>query len=228
MLNNIKSKNKLKILELNVNSIISLDRRHQLNIFINEHNPDIFFLNETHLRSKHKINIRNYTFIRNQNNDEKYSGTAILAKNNLNIEIITLNQNFINLEHVIIKVALTNNKYVYCICIYINPIKPFHTPDLTALFHFLDLKNNLFVIGGDFNCRHPLLNDSTTNSFGTKFVRWLQRNNAAFNITMLNSSQPTYKNTSYLDLFLINSNLFNFPIQNQIIHTYPTFLIIMQ
>lgn len=109
---------------------------------------------------------------------------------------------------------------MYCICIYINHNRNIETTDLDKLFNTLDLRNNHFIIGGDFNCRHPFLNDNNTNQFGTRFINWFLSNDAEHNISILKSNTPTYKNISFLDFFLVNSKLFNF--QNQI-KTYNTF-----
>lgn len=222
MLNPIRTINKLKILELNVNSIISLQRRHELNRIIIQHNPDIFLLNETHLNNRHKINFKNYTLIK-RDSLTKDSGTAILVKSNIKIEIINIKHNFENLETVIIKVSLTQDKSVYCLSIYVNPNRSIHMPDFESLFKVLDLKNNSYIIGGDFNCRHQFLNDTIANSFGNKFTQWYFQNYSDYNITILNSDKPTYKNISYLDFFLISSDLIDGPLKKQKIETHPTF-----
>lgn len=54
----------LKILEINVNSLILLSRRHTLQTFINSQNPDIVLLNETKLNQRHKLYFDNFDLIR--------------------------------------------------------------------------------------------------------------------------------------------------------------------
>lgn len=51
---NIISK-ELKIIHVNVNSLIKISRRYELNNFIKNNNPDIVLLNETKLNNKHKL-----------------------------------------------------------------------------------------------------------------------------------------------------------------------------
>lgn len=45
----------LKIIHINVNSIIRLARRYELLNFLNKNKPDIVLLNETKLYKKHKL-----------------------------------------------------------------------------------------------------------------------------------------------------------------------------
>lgn len=100
-------------MELNVNSIVSLHRRHELNIFLKVNNPDILLLNETHLSPKHRLNFENYTFIRNDKINSKTTGSGILIKQHIKHNIIQTNDFILNLEHIIIKIRLTQNKFMY-------------------------------------------------------------------------------------------------------------------
>lgn len=95
--------------------------------------------------------------------------------------------------------------------------------DFEKLFNTLDLKNNHFIIGGDFNCRHPLRNDTCSNQFGSKFVNWYLNNQVEHNISILKSIIPTYKNISFLDFFLVNTKLFNFQNNSSTSKTYSSF-----
>lgn len=67
------SKN-LKIIQINVNSLISISRRYNLQQFINKHNPDILLLNETKLNSRHRLLFYNYIMIRKDRKDSKQGG----------------------------------------------------------------------------------------------------------------------------------------------------------
>ena len=61
---NMNNEQNLKIIAINVNSIISYARRASLVSFLEEHNPDIVLLNETKLNSKHKLCFENYNLVR--------------------------------------------------------------------------------------------------------------------------------------------------------------------
>lgn len=67
------SKN-LKIIQINVNSLISISRRYNLQQFINKHNPNILLLNETKLNSRHRLLFYNYIMIRKDRKDSKQGG----------------------------------------------------------------------------------------------------------------------------------------------------------
>lgn len=45
----------LNIIQINVNSLIRINRRYDLNNFIKTYNADLVLLNETKLNSKHKL-----------------------------------------------------------------------------------------------------------------------------------------------------------------------------
>ena len=55
----------IKIISVNVNSIVTNARRYNLLNFINKHEPDIVLLNETKLNSNHRISFEHYNIIRN-------------------------------------------------------------------------------------------------------------------------------------------------------------------
>ena len=54
----------LKIISINVNFIITNERRYNLVKFLEKHKPDIAFLNETKLNKSHKITFQEYEIIR--------------------------------------------------------------------------------------------------------------------------------------------------------------------
>lgn len=56
--------NKLYITQINVNSIITNERRVTLLDFLNEHKPDVTLLSKTKLNPVHKVIFEDYTFIR--------------------------------------------------------------------------------------------------------------------------------------------------------------------
>lgn len=101
----------LNIIHLNINSLITLSRRYDLNQFISYNNPDVVLLNETKLNSKHKIHFQNYCIIRNDRKDAKRGGgTAILIKSGIKYFNYTndIISKFVYLETTIIKITLKN------------------------------------------------------------------------------------------------------------------------
>lgn len=74
----------LKIIALNVNSIIRNKRKINLKLFIEKKNPDILLLSETKLNAQHKIQFIGYNTIRTDRpNSKQGGGTAIIIKNNI-------------------------------------------------------------------------------------------------------------------------------------------------
>lgn len=78
---NKKILKKLKIISINVNSIIKNQRRASLMNLINKQNPDIILLSETKLNKNHVITFTNYNVIRNDREEKNIGGgTAIIIK----------------------------------------------------------------------------------------------------------------------------------------------------
>ncbi|GFX02804.1 putative RNA-directed DNA polymerase from transposon X-element [Trichonephila clavipes] len=74
----------LSLCSWNANGL--LRRNAELRIFIEKHSPDIFLIQETHLRPSHNFNIANYTCHRNDrisDGPRTAGGTLILVKNSL-------------------------------------------------------------------------------------------------------------------------------------------------
>ncbi|KAI4473877.1 hypothetical protein M0802_015898 [Mischocyttarus mexicanus] len=68
----------LKIVSLNVNSLVSNYKRLALNNFLDCHNADIVMLNETKLNDKHVLYFENYNLIRDDRIRGIGGGTAII------------------------------------------------------------------------------------------------------------------------------------------------------
>ena len=68
----------IKIIEINVNSIITNERRFNLLKFIEKNDPDEVFLNETKLNKKHKISFQNYQIIRRDRPDAIQGGGSAI------------------------------------------------------------------------------------------------------------------------------------------------------
>lgn len=56
--------NSLKIIHINVNSIIKISRRYELQNFLSNNNPDIDLLNETKLNPRYNLCFNGYKMIR--------------------------------------------------------------------------------------------------------------------------------------------------------------------
>lgn len=74
-----KSK-KLKMISINVNSLVANQRRFNLKHFINKHKIDIALINETKLKNVRKVNFENYSIFRDDRIEGRGGGTAIVIK----------------------------------------------------------------------------------------------------------------------------------------------------
>lgn len=68
---------KLKIISINVNSIVKNQRRASLMQLIKAQNPDIIFLSETKLNNTHVLKFKDYNIIRNDRKAQHIGGIVI-------------------------------------------------------------------------------------------------------------------------------------------------------
>jgi exonuclease III len=175
--------NLIKIISLNVNSIIRLERRIALENLINKEKPDIILLNETKLNSTHKVQFTGYSFVRNDSKINAGRGTGILIKENLkfqkimNIKIDSCK----TIETTIIKVNRKNNKNLLVISAYAPPPKSNDSfiSDLNTIFENCGIVNNpdtYFVMAGDLNAKHTSWKNSNNETRGNNLKQWYENN----------------------------------------------------
>lgn len=151
-------KNSLKIVHWNCNAI--MNKIEDLITFINSVNPDIICLNEI----KCSINqgyeafnkISNYKYILKTRDSNKGGGVAIIIKNNIDAEEISIP---VNCEIAGIQIVINNQKTA--IFSLYNP--PTETLKVD-LFRFIENKYKNYLIVGDLNAKLGLLgNNSNIN-----------------------------------------------------------------
>lgn len=205
--NKTVSKN-LKIIQINVNSLISISRRYDLQQFLNMHNPDIVLLNETKLNPRHRLQFLNYNIIRKDRVHSKQGGgTAILVRDKLKYYSFSNNiiDSFEFLEACIIKIPMISNKNMYIISAYYpsgNNDSKFKT-DMFKLFDSLNLQNidNYYILAGDLNGRHPDWGNPSDNPKGNYLKQWLMENEIYFRCKFYASNSPSFpRSGSYLDV----------------------------
>ena len=199
----------LNVIIYNVQSIISHSKRIALNNFLNLHKPEFVFTSETRLKKKHIVSLNNYTIFRNDQVN-KNVGTAIIIKDNIKAERLSI-PNLKSLEITALAIQISNSESLLLISVY-NKC----SANLTDLKHDLDsllpiLSNYTYhIIGGDFNARHSLWNDSQNSPAGIAIVDWLQNNASSHNLCAISQPHPTFPRTgSTIDFFLASSNLVN-------------------
>ncbi|XP_075162727.1 uncharacterized protein LOC142235357 [Haematobia irritans] len=177
----------LKIIEINVNSLIQINRRINLQRFIDTHNPDIVLLNETKLNCKYKLYYEGYSIIRKDRpNSKRAGGTAILIKKSIKHKKFT--NNTLNslkcLETVIVRIPLSHNKFLFVISAYYpsGNNDPHFKNDLNTLFTAINALNtdNLYILAGDLNCKHKEWKNKENNTKGNILYDWV--NDSSINL----------------------------------------------
>lgn len=203
----------LKIVQLNVNSLISHERRHNLNQFLIMHKPHAALIAETNLHAKHKLNFKNYNFIRtNKPTAQNGRGTGILINAVLKYEEVnTYAWNLKSLETTAIILETVENKKYLVVSAYRPAGTVFNTSDLQTISDFANKQANCsLIIGGDFNARH--INWCNTNPCpsGNALAKWITQNAMQKQLRLVHSAMPTYYKgnySSYLDFYILSERV---------------------
>lgn len=195
--------NKLKIISINVNSMVTNQKRFSLYNILKSQNPDIVFLAETKLKQNHVIRFKEYNIIREDRSNKYGGGTAIIIRKNIayqKINTYDLRNNSI-LEHTIIKIKINPNSNLILIAAYATcgNQKEF-IPDLNNLFNQLKLncKKNYFILAGDLNAKHTNWLNPNNNPRGISLDRWLKENEFFTNQNYTTHNSP---HTLWVGLF---------------------------
>lgn len=209
-----------RICTFNVRSLVERSRRIDLSNLINCNNIDFAFIQETHLKSNHKVYLDNYNFIRDFTTQgvgiairKKYSFSKIIIPGisfpNIFIEIhISINNQ--------IKKILIGSIYIPC---NLNPSQ--FENGLTNIANFSRTFDAL-IIGGDFNSKNISWGDNFNNLNGNTFSNWLNIYSHSF--VRLCNDFPSFPNgCSFLDHFLLSSNIVDLIDPNFNVESLPTF-----
>lgn len=205
----------LKIIHINVNSLIKISRRYELDKFIKSNNPDIVLLNETKLNNKHKLFFENFILVRSdRKGDKRGGGTAILVRKEIKFNSISNNviASFKYLETCIIKIHTDSNNLIYIISAYYPPGNNDNSlkSELQKLFESLNLENhnNYYILVGDLNCKHTDWGNPVNNNKGTIMKDWLMNNDIRFRCNLFASVSPSYtRSNSYLDICIADHRI---------------------
>lgn len=204
--------NKFNVIQLNVNSIRSIWKRQELNIFLKKYKPQVLLLNETKLNSKHKVTFKNYNFIRNDRpNNQGGGGTGILVRKPIKYTVIGPPRDFKSIECTIINVPTKGHSLIIA-SIYVSKEKQYNidTKDLDLIFGLGHVNTDQFIFGGDFNSHHPLWLNNSTNTNGNSLYNWYLDNLDKYSITIkspLHPSRHLNDTHTYLDFFFTSSNI---------------------
>lgn len=200
----------LKIIQININSLVSKLKRHELAEFIRKNKPHILMLSETHLKTQHNVILEGYKIFRVDRNQTKCGGVAIAIVDWIECEFVEHNPPKCSLECCTIKIKMNNNKNLYICAIYRKPTTKIEKDDISSIFNIE--KNAEYVVGGDFNAKSPHWGGNVWCQNGREIYEWMQNNNEKYNVKIMATSNPTCHrstNGSFID-FAIASDKINF------------------
>lgn len=204
----------LKIISINVNSLITNQRRYVMLTLLNKETPDIVLLSETKLNKIHKIHFKNYSLIRQDRpNANQGGGTAILIKKPLKFKTILNDKitSFKILETTVIKIKVNNCENLFIISAYATKgnQKEFSN-EFNNLFKLLQLNKmeNYYIVAGDLNAKHISWKNQVNNTRGNFLRNWLDEKRIYYKTNFYSSELPSYPNGgSYLDICLADTRL---------------------
>lgn len=196
-----------KVAFINVNSLISLTKRHFLKNFIMNRGPDILLIAEHKLRPSHNFKIDGYTSFIQCRDNSGGGGTAILIKDNFRCIRIPISTGAI--ESCVVKVWNTTGSQIFFAALYCKPSADFRASDLQPLIN-LQSEGEVFI-GGDLNAKHPSWGGAETDTRGRALANFLLD---CPNFEIFSSDIPTRPNCrsgSFIDVFLRTPGL---PLEN--------------
>ncbi|CAK9799903.1 RNA-directed DNA polymerase from mobile element jockey [Anthophora quadrimaculata] len=201
----------INIIQINVNSIITNERRISLQDCINTHNPDILLLSETKLNQRHKIDFRNYTTIRTDRpNAKQAGGTAIIIKEEIAFKHVTT-QTTTCFESTIIEIKLQNAAKLYVVAGYAtSSCKKEFMIEFKQIFHQLELQNdtNYYILAGDLNAKHRSWDNVINNSRGISLNKWILENEIPYRISLYKTETPSFpKSGAFIDLCIADNRI---------------------
>lgn len=198
---------KLIVHNINVNSIATIAKRHYLSQHLIKYRPDAVLISETGLNKRHKVNFKNYNFIRSDKIGRN-RGTGILIASKFDYKIVS-NLNINSIENTAIQLNQVNGSKVLLVSIYANDSSNFD--ELEKIFRSSNIYDYI-VCGGDFNARHTSWSNYNVNPNGVKLYDWYQFNINIFDIALLHSLLPSrygHNSFSFIDLYIVTNNLIN-------------------
>ena len=194
--------NTLTILHSNIQSIISNQKRIELDNIIRNHKPDIISLNETFLKPTHSLEIEGFKIFRHDRLLRKGGGSALCVSSKLTGNIIEIDKNILIDEYVVGFLFKTISSEIAIFSIYSPP------SNMTInhkLFEFINSFKKI-IITGDLNAKSKLWYCHSDNQRGLELETLLSH----YNLHLLNNKSPTYKRgKSVLDLSICSNSLFS-------------------
>lgn len=178
------------------------NHRQEVEAFLSINKIDILLISETHFTSKSYFKINGYNLVNtNHPDDAAYGGTAILLKSNITFRIIDEFQEKY-LQSTVISVVCENCPLTIG-AVYFPPRFNLKQEDFTRFF---DKLGSRFIVGGDFNSKHPWWGSRLSNPKGNELYKCVRDKN----LSVISTGKPTYwpsdpqKIPDLLDFFIYN------------------------
>lgn len=184
----------VKVIFINVNSIVSRTRRHYIQNFTDEQKPDVLMMAEHKLSSTHKFELRGYKTYRQDRAKGKGGGTAVCVREGIKSERISVN--FVTMEGTVVRIKDQNGADVYMVALYQRPREVVNAADLNIIVDMIG--SSEAIIGADLNARHPAWGGGYANKGGRVLHEWLL---SCPTLDIRRSSAPT-RGLSFIDIFL--------------------------
>ncbi|GFY00858.1 putative RNA-directed DNA polymerase from transposon X-element [Trichonephila clavipes] len=168
--------------------------------FIDKHAPDIFLIQETHLRPEHSFKIPNYSCYRNDRTHPApgRGGTVILIKNCTSHYHVPTPLQFTGVELTLIMLAPIDHEPILIGSTYIPPVNDYFK-NLNAALDPIFNYNNMTILVGDFNAKHTSWGCTVSDTRGNRLHRYITNNN----IDVLAPPTPTRTAKSPLNSILL-------------------------
>jgi hypothetical protein len=173
----------LSIILWNANGI--LRRRNELEMFLHDERIDVALISESHLTSRSRLSIQGYRMYRSDHpNDASQGGTAIFIRSGLQHNVCPLSPPTERLQAAAVTIQLER--------LHINVAAVYCPPRFAlTMNHFQQLVAELgdhYIVGGDFNAKHPAWGSRLTTPRGRVLYRFLSERN----LRILSPLSPTY------------------------------------
>ncbi|GFV83592.1 probable RNA-directed DNA polymerase from transposon X-element [Trichonephila clavipes] len=191
-----------------------LRRNAELRIFIEKHSPDIFLIQETHLRPSHTFNIANYTCHRNDrisDGPRTAGGTLILVKNSLKHYCLpTPPLRALEATNIILTpTPKPDPKSITYVYILLSSDENLFTIDIE---YFIQTASNC-ILFGDFNASHNAWNCKNNTNTGRHLFNFANM----LNLNIAFPSVPTrfgHNSANTIDIALIKNFYYPFTINS--------------
>lgn len=156
----------------------------EIELFLKTYFIDILLVSETHFTSRTFFKIRGFDLIiANQPHDNAHAGSAILIKSSINYKVSDIiSQPY--LQAVCIKIKSDQSDVSIC-SIYFPPRFKVTCENYKDFFSRLGPR---FLVGGDFNAKHPWWGSRVSNPKGIELRKCIVNNN----YSVLSTGSPTY------------------------------------